>query len=156
MDFLYAPWRIRYIESPKNEEGCIFCKAHIEPDKRYVLHQDDFSMAIINIFPYNPGHIMIAPIRHVADISELNDAEILSIINMLKKSIDVLKKTMNPEGFNIGINIGIVAGAGIKDHLHIHVVPRWCGDTNFMPVTSDTKVLGQALDELYIKLKNNW
>ncbi|MEM4171102.1 MAG: HIT domain-containing protein, partial [Thermoplasmata archaeon] len=129
---------------------------HIEPDKRYVLHQDDFSMAIINIFPYNPGHIMIAPIRHVADISELNDAEILSIINMLKKSIDVLKKTMNPEGFNIGINIGIVAGAGIKDHLHIHVVPRWCGDTNFMPVTSDTKVLGQALDELYIKLKNNW
>ncbi|MCI4434889.1 MAG: HIT domain-containing protein [Thermoplasmata archaeon] len=156
MDFLYAPWRIRYIESPKKEEGCIFCKAASEPDGRYVLHNDGVSFVIMNIFPYNPGHLMVAPIRHVGSFSELTNEEILSIGNMVKKSMDVLKKTMNPEGFNIGVNIGLAAGAGIRDHIHVHIVPRWCGDTNFMPVTGDTKVLSEALDELYKKLKNNW
>jgi ATP adenylyltransferase len=156
MDFLYAPWRIRYIESPKKEEGCIFCKAASEPDGRYVLHNDGVSFVIMNIFPYNPGHLMVAPIRHVGSFSELTNEEILSIGNMVKKSMDVLKKTMNPEGFNIGVNIGLAAGAGIRDHIHVHIVPRWCGDTNFMPVTGDTKVLSEALDELYKKLKNHW
>ncbi len=156
MDFLYAPWRIRYIESPRNEEGCIFCKAHLEPENRYVLHQDEYSLVIMNIFPYNPGHLMVAPVRHVGTLDDLNENELISMVNMVKKSMEVLRKTMNPEGFNIGVNIGLAAGAGIRDHVHVHIVPRWCGDTNFMPVTSDTKVLGQALDELFQKLKENW
>jgi ATP adenylyltransferase len=99
---------------------------------------------------------MVAPVRHVGNFTDLTNDEIISLGRMVKKSMDVLNKTMKPEGFNIGINLGLAAGAGIRDHMHIHVVPRWCGDTNFMPVTAETKVLGEALDELYLKLKNNW
>lgn len=156
MDFLYAPWRIRYIESPRREEGCIFCRAVIEPEGRYVLANDGKSIVIMNIFPYNPGHLMVSPVRHTGDFMQLDEDEILSLAKMVKKSIDVLHKTMKPEGFNIGVNIGLAAGAGVKDHIHVHIVPRWCGDTNFMPVTAETKVLGEALDELYEKLKKNW
>lgn len=156
MENLWAPWRIRYIESPKKSEGCIFCNALDNPEKSYVLARNEHAMVIMNIYPYNPGHLMVAPVRHVGDFKKLTKEEYIAIGEYIKKSIEVLEKTMKPEGFNIGINIGMVAGAGVRDHIHVHIVPRWCGDTNFMPVTSDTKVLGQSLDELYKKLKENW
>ncbi len=156
MERLYAPWRILYIQAPKKEEGCIFCMALEKPDDRYVIDFNDKAMVIMNIYPYNPGHLMVAPIRHIADISSLNDEERREIWRFVEKSVNVLKKVMNPEGFNIGMNLGLVAGAGVKDHMHIHVVPRWCGDSNFMPVLSDTKVLGESLDETYRKIRGEW
>ncbi len=156
MDFLWAPWRIKYIESARVEEGCIFCKGLREPDKRFVLDFNEKAMAIMNIYPYNPGHVMVAPTRHVGNFNDLDDDELLEISRMIKKAIRAIDKTMKPEGYNIGINMGQAAGAGVRDHIHIHIVPRWCGDTNFMPVTSDTKVLGEALEETYKKLKENW
>ncbi len=156
MERLYAPWRILYIQAPKKEEGCIFCRALENPEERYVIDYNDKAMVIMNIYPYNPGHMMIAPIRHTIDISSLTEEERKEIWKFVEKSIIVLKKVMNPEGFNIGMNLGLVAGAGVKDHMHIHIVPRWCGDYNFMPVLSDTKVLGESLDETYKKIKEVW
>ncbi|MDP8011431.1 MAG: HIT family protein [Thermoplasmata archaeon] len=156
MENLWAPWRIKYIETPKKSESCIFCSALDEPEKRYVLDKDKYAMVIMNIYPYNPGHLMVAPVRHVGDFKKLTKEEYISIGEFIKKSMDVLEKTMKPEGFNIGINLGMVAGAGVKDHIHVHIVPRWCGDTNFMPVTADVKVLGESLEDTYKKLKENW
>ncbi|MGC8663722.1 MAG: HIT family protein [Thermoplasmata archaeon] len=156
MENLWAPWRIKYIESPRKSEGCIFCNALDDPENRYVLAKNEYALVMMNTYPYNPGHLMVAPIRHIGDFKKLTSDEILAIGEFIKKSIDVLTKTMKSEGFNIGINLGMVAGAGIKDHIHVHIVPRWCGDTNFMPVTSDIKVLGEALNDTFKKLKENW
>jgi len=156
MENLWAPWRIRYIETPKKSESCIFCSALDDPEKRYVIAKNDHAMVVMNTYPYNPGHLMVAPIRHIGDFKKLTSDEYIAIGELIKKSIEVLEKTMKPEGFNIGINLGLVAGAGVKDHIHVHVVPRWCGDTNFMPVTADVKVLGESLEETYKKLKENW
>lgn len=156
MENLWAPWRIRYIETPKKSESCIFCSALDDPEKRYVIAKNDHAMVMMNTYPYNPGHLMVAPIRHIGDFKKLTSDEYIAIGELIKKSIEVLEKTMKPEGFNIGINLGLVAGAGVKDHIHVHVVPRWCGDTNFMPVTADVKVLGESLEETYKKLKENW
>lgn len=156
MENLWAPWRIRYIETPKKSESCIFCSALDDPQNRYVIAKNDHAMVMMNIYPYNPGHLMVAPIRHIGDFKKLTSDEYMAIGELIKKSIEVLEKTMKPEGFNIGINLGLVAGAGVKDHIHVHVVPRWCGDTNFMPVTADVKILGESLEETYKKLKENW
>lgn len=156
MENLWAPWRIKYIETPKKSESCIFCSALDDPEKRYVIAKNDHAMVMMNTYPYNPGHLMVAPIRHIGDFKKLTSDEYIAIGELIKKSIEVLEKTMKPEGFNIGINLGLVAGAGVKDHIHVHVVPRWCGDTNFMPVTADVKVLGESLEETYKKLKENW
>ena len=156
MENLWAPWRIKYIETPKKSESCIFCNALDEPEKKFVLAKNDHAMVMMNIYPYNPGHLMVAPIRHVGDFKNLTTDEYIAIGELIKKSIEVLEKTMKPEGFNIGINLGMVAGAGVKDHIHVHIVPRWCGDTNFMPVTADVKVLSESLEETYKKLKENW
>ena len=154
MNRIWAPWRIKYITS-KKEKICIFCKAYKEKKdrKNFVVLRSDYSFVLFNKFPYNNGHILIAPYRHIANLEELTNQEVYDLHKLLVKMICVFKKVIKPDGFNIGFNLGKVSGAGIEDHLHLHLVPRWLGDTNFMPVISDTKVISQSLDDLYKKIK---
>jgi len=155
MKQLWAPWRIEYIKLEKPKE-CIFCKAVKEnKDKEnLILWRGKDAFVIMNRFPYNNGHLMIAPYRHIGQFEELTKDELAEMSVLLQKSIIVLRKAMSPEGFNVGINIGKIAGAGVEDHIHMHIVPRWSGDTNFMPVISDTRVIPQALHDTYTELKN--
>jgi ATP adenylyltransferase len=152
---LWAPWRLEYIRSPKPDE-CIFCRA-IESDddeKHYVVHRADHSFVILNAFPYNNGHVMVAPYVHEPAIDALDDATLLEMMQLVRRSTAALRETYKPEGFNIGINQGAAAGAGIEEHVHQHVVPRWGGDTNFMPVIGDVRVLPQALNESWKELRS--
>jgi ATP adenylyltransferase len=159
MDILWAPWRLKYIlESSKlKETECIFCKALKEnqDENNYIVYRGKFSFIILNAYPYNPGHVMVTPYRHVPSIEMLEEDEGLDLFKTLKLSVEALRRVYSPDGFNIGINIGKVAGAGIESHVHIHVVPRWNGDTNFMPVISNTKVIPETLSETYRKLKES-
>ena len=153
MDNLWRPWRIKYILSDK-EQGCIFCNKPKEQkdQKNYILHRAKTSFIILNIYPYNNGHLMIAPYKHVASFENLEDAELTELFQMVNKCTKLLKVTMQPQGFNIGVNLGKVAGAGVKDHVHIHVVPRWEGDTNFMPILAEASVIPESLDAVFGKL----
>ncbi|WP_297490738.1 HIT domain-containing protein [Thermococcus sp.] len=154
MKVLWAPWRIEYIRSPKHD-GCIFCDFPKEnrDRERLILHRGKHSFVIMNNYPYNPGHVMIAPYRHVGKWEDLTDEELLEIMRLSQLMIKAIKRVMNPDGFNMGVNLGRVAGAGIDDHVHLHIVPRWNGDTNFMPVVADTKVIPESLQEAYDELK---
>lgn len=148
---LWAPWRIQYIKTLKEEKGCIFC---IKPkenrdEENFILRRGKKSFIILNKFPYNSGHLMIAPYRHTGKIENLKDEESLEIFKFLKLSIKALKKVINPHGFNVGINIGKIAGAGYPGHIHFHVVPRWDGDTNFMPVIGETKVIPEEIKRTF-------
>lgn len=159
MDVLNAPWRMKYIDKSNKEKiDCIFCEfiKEREDEKRLILYRGKKAFVMFNAFPYNPGHLMVAPYRHTGNYDELNQEEILEINLLVQKCLKVLKKTMDPHGFNIGINMGKVAGAGFEGHVHVHVVPRWEGDTNFMPVVGETKVIPEALDVTYRKLKEAW
>jgi len=150
---LWAPWRLAFIiEEKKNT--CIFCEKSKENDdqKNLIFERRRSVFGILNRYPYNAGHLMIAPYRHIKDIDELTEEEWRETLELLRDSINVLKRAMSPEGFNIGFNVGRAAGAGY-DHIHLHVVPRWNGDTNFMPVLSDTKVIPEHLQETYRKLR---
>ena len=153
MDKLWAPWRINYVQA-KRTKKCIFCLASGSSKGRYVVLKSGCSLAMLNIFPYNNGHLMVAPKRHIKSISQLKDAEIADLFKTLERARKLLDKVLKPDGYNIGINISEVAGAGIPGHLHIHIVPRWKGDTNFMPVLNSTKIISQSLGELYKRLKN--
>jgi ATP adenylyltransferase len=153
MDKLWAPWRIKYIHS-KRIKKCIFCESIKSNEKNYVIYKTKYSISLLNIFPYNNGHMMIAPLRHIKEISQLNSEEILDLFKTLDKTKKLLARVLKPDGYNIGINVSKEAGAGITGHLHIHLVCRWRGDTNFMPVLYNTKVISQSLDELYKKLKH--
>lgn len=152
MKTIWAPWRIEYITKEK-EEGCIFCEKPKERNDRenLILYRGESGFIILNRYPYANGHLMAVPYRHVKELAELNDRERVEIMNLTIKSIEILK-AMKPDGFNIGMNLGRVAGAGIDDHLHFHIVPRWSGDTNFMPVIGDIKVMPEYLDQTYLKL----
>lgn len=156
MDRLWAPWRIKYISAIR-EKGCIFCGSirsfKKKRGKNYVVFRSKHSFCILNTFPYNNGHVMISPIRHVKELAQLKDQELLDLLKSVNTAIGLLKKTLKPQGFNIGINISRSAGAGIK-HIHIHIVPRWQGDTNFMPIFNNTKIVSQSLDQLYKLLKS--
>ena len=154
MDRLYAPWRSKYIMSPEGDSGCIFCNAlNVQNDRdAYILYRGKHSFVIMNIYPYNNGHLMIVPYMHTGEIEELSKDTYAEMFNLVQISVKVLKKVYNPDGFNMGMNIGRVAGAGIKDHVHMHIVPRWNGDTNFMPVLGETKILSIDMNEVYDKL----
>jgi len=154
MKRIWAPWRIEYITNPK-EKGCIFCKFPKEQNDReqFILHRGKTCFIIMNYYPYNNGHLMIAPYLHTSDLSNLDDQTKIEMFDLIDLSIKALKAKLNAEGFNIGINLGQVAGAGVKDHLHIHIVPRWQGDTNFMPVLGNSKVICQELHETWEALK---
>jgi ATP adenylyltransferase len=155
MDRLWAPWRITYINANQKESGCIFCvKPREDRDaENYVLYRGEFAFILLNLYPYNNGHLMVAPYRHIADLSLLSEEEQAEIMKLTTLACKLLKTACRPDGFNVGANLGQVAGAGIADHLHVHIVPRWNGDTNFMPVISDTKILPQSLADTYAALK---
>ena len=151
---LWSPWRMEYIRSPK-ENGCIFCeKSQSELDRdNLVLYRGKDSFILMNLFPYNNSHLLIAPFQHIDTTIKLSSEVIHEMMELVNDSMQIMSKTMNAEGFNIGANIGAVGGAGIKDHIHFHVVPRWQGDTNFMPVIGHTKVMVEGLQETYDELK---
>jgi len=139
-------------------EGCIFCDKPKENNDalNYILYRGDKNFIIMNIYPYNPGHLMIAPYRHIANLEELSGEELYEQCQIVSRSLKVLRQVFNPGGFNIGVNMGRAAGAGIEEHVHTHIVPRWHGDTNFMAVMSDVKVVPQALAETYERLKDKF
>jgi ATP adenylyltransferase len=152
MKYLWAPWRMDYISRKKKKE-CFFCKNLEEKEsrKKLILVQGESAFVVMNKYPYNNGHLMIVPKRHTVDLEQLDNNELKELFDLLKTSIRVLNSSLRPHGFNIGMNIGKVGGAG-EDHLHIHLVPRWTGDTNFMPVIGETKIISQYLEETYQKL----
>ncbi len=153
MNKLWAPWRVEYIRNPG--KGCFFCDGVRAKDEKKVLiiERHDKAFTIMNRFPYNNGHLMIAPVRHIGQLEQLNDEEILGINHLIRRVIKALDFAMKPQGYNIGVNQGRVAGAGVVDHVHFHLVPRWQGDTNFMPLVADTKVISEALLKTYNKIR---
>ena len=146
---------MRYITEPK-EDGCIFCtKPKQDNDSiNLILYRGKNNFIILNAYPYNPGHLMVVLYRHIANLEDISDEEAKEHFELIQKSITLLKKTIHPAGFNIGLNIGKVAGAGVEGHIHTHIVPRWQGDVNFMPVLGETRVVSEGLDTTYEKLRS--
>ena len=155
---LWAPWRLEYVQAADEAEGCIFCLAAREPgsDESLVVHRGEGAFVLVNKFPYGSGHLMAAPLRHVGDFAALTDDEALELHRLAADGLDALARTYAPDGYNLGWNLGRAAGAGVVDHVHLHVVPRWSGDTNFMPVLADVKVLPEHLLETRRKLAAAW
>ena len=157
MECLHAPWRIEYILAPKaaTVDASLFTRIAQSNDDEgnYVITRDRTCFAMLNSYPYAGGHLMVVPYKQVADLNDLTDPEMLDIMKLTGRCQNALAKVMNPHGFNVGINLGKVAGAGIVEHLHIHVVPRWNGDTNFMPVIANTTVMPEALKDVAAKLR---
>lgn len=154
MDQLWAPWRLSYVANarpPAEDDACFICRGLAENKDRanLIALRTPFSVVVLNRFPYNNGHLLVAPRRHIGRLEQLEAAEILDTQQTLTAMVSRLEALMKPEGFNIGLNLGKVAGAGLPGHLHWHIVPRWNGDTNFMPVLGDTKVIVQSLEALY-------
>jgi ATP adenylyltransferase len=150
MERLWAPWRLQYITQEK-PPGCIFCDKPLAGDDRasYIVRRGTHAFVILNAFPYNNGHIMVAPYAHLADVEALPPDTLHEMMDLTQQCTRALKLVFEPDGLNIGFNLGTAAGAGIKDHLHLHLVPRWQGDTNFMPVIGDVRVIPQSLDQSY-------
>ena len=153
MDKLWAPWRSKYLYLRKNKR-CIFCGNKNSRSKTgYILRRTAHSFSMLNLYPYNNGHVMVAPYRHVKSLELLTDAELTDLMKLVNKTKTDIDKKLKPHGYNIGLNIGRIGGAGFAGHVHIHVVPRWAGDTNFMPVTGDTKVVSESLCAMHKLLK---
>lgn len=152
---IWAPWRIQYIRAEKTE-GCIFCEKPKEDSDsdNYILFRGRKNFVMLNTYPYTPGHLMVAPYRHLPTLEELSDDELFEHFDLVRKSTKALTGAYKPDGFNIGVNLGKVAGAGVEGHVHTHVVPRWGGDTNFMTVVSDVRVIPEALDSSYSQLRD--
>jgi ATP adenylyltransferase len=157
MEKLWAPWRMEYISQTK-PKGCIFCvkPAENRDKENLIIKRGENCFIILNFYPYNNGHLMIVPYRHLADLSDLTAEEKMEMMDLMGRSADILKKALKAEGINIGMNMGRTAGAGIDDHLHFHMVPRWNGDTNFMPIVGHTKVISQGLFAAYDALKPHY
>jgi ATP adenylyltransferase len=157
MKYIWAPWRIQYILHEK-EEGCILCdKPKQDNDAgNYILFRGELNFIMINLYPYNPGHLLVAPYRHARGLEELTETERNEHYSLVTRSVTVLREALVPDGFNLGANLGRVAGAGIDDHFHSHIVPRWQGDINFMTVMDDVRVVPQALNETYENLKGKF
>jgi ATP adenylyltransferase len=154
---LWAPWRLEYIRQADEQDGCVFCRTGEGADEELmVVHRGDAAFVLLNRFPYASGHLMVAPYRHVGGFDGLTDAEALETHRLAGEGIAALDATIAPEGYNIGWNLGRVAGAGIIDHVHLHLVPRWSGDTNFMPVLADVKVLPEHLAETRARIAAAW
>jgi ATP adenylyltransferase len=157
MERLWAPWRLEYVQSADDQDGCVFCRAAAGDDEeQLVVHRGEHAFVLLNKFPYSSGHLLVAPCRHAADLTSLDDGEALEIHHLATAGLDALHTAYRPDGFNLGWNIGRVAGAGITDHAHLHVVPRWNGDTNFVPVLADVKVMPEHLSATRRKLAAAW
>ncbi len=154
---LWAPWRLEYVQQVDEQSGCLFCLAAAGEDETgLVVHRGPRGFAMLNKFPYSSGHVMVAPYRHVGEFAALDDAEALELHRLAAAGIAALGATYRPDGYNVGWNLGRVAGAGVVDHVHLHVVPRWSGDTNFMPVLADVKVVPEHLAETRRRLAAAW
>lgn len=157
MQRMYSPWRSKYIASFSEQSSgeCILCKAFREKDddNNLIVTRGSYSYVIMNLYPYNNGHLMVVPFRHIGNLNSLTNEEILEIFDLSKKMMALLTEIMKPDGFNIGSNIGRSAGAGIDEHIHLHIVPRWNGDTNFMPVLADTKLVSEDILETLSRLR---
>ena len=153
MKTLWAPWRISYLDTPQ-DNNCIFCdKPKDTKDKEnFILYRGKLSFVMMNLYPYNNGHLMVSPYKHISSITKLESEDLFDLLKVTQISTQILENVFNPGGFNIGMNIGKSGGAGFADHVHIHIVPRWNGDTNFMPVLSETKVMPEHLNSTYDKL----
>ena len=154
MEHIWAPWRMEYIQMEKRE-GCILCEIPKQDNDaaNHVLYRGENNFVVLNTYPYNPGHLMIVPYHHVNSLEGLTDDELHEHIDTVRRSISVLREVFNPAGFNLGMNLGKVSGAGVADHLHLHIVPRWTGDTNFMPILAETKLVSVGLKQTYRRLK---
>jgi ATP adenylyltransferase len=154
---IWAPWRLAYVKdaSKDNAEECIFCAkpAAEDDDENLIVHRGELCFVMLNLFPYTNGHLMIAPYRHVATLPELDTDAVAELMALAQRAMTVLEEEYSPHGYNVGFNQGRVAGAGVEHHIHMHVVPRWGGDTNFMPVLADTRVMPQSLEESFAALK---
>jgi ATP adenylyltransferase len=158
MEHIWSPWRYRYIATAGREEGCVFCRAQ-EPEKdekNYVVHRGELNFVILNLFPYTSGHLMIVPYEHTASLASVSEATTTEMMSLAKRAQSALEAEYHPDGFNIGMNLGRSAGAGVADHLHLHVVPRWAGDANFVSVIGETRVLPEDLATTYGKLKKRF
>lgn len=155
MKHLHAPWRMAYIKAARTGRGCVFCRAPAarRDAETYVLVRGRACFTLLNIFPYNPGHLMVAPYAHKAALGELSADDLGELLTQARDMEALLDRVLRPHGYNLGINVGRVAGQGVLGHLHLHIVPRWDGDTNFMPILGGTKVLPEALSDLYARLR---
>lgn len=151
MELVWAPWRIEYIKGEK-EKGCVFCKA-ISTNDDITLYKGNTTMVVMNKYPYINGHLLVAPIRHLSSLDELKSQEMHDLLSTVNAAIKIEKEIMNPDGFNVGLNIGKIAGAGIEEHLHFHIVPRWLGDTNAFNVFAEVRVIPEHLKATYDSLK---
>jgi len=157
---LWNPWRYEYVKTttrPQSGKDCLFCRLQgLSDEEALIIHRGKHSYVVLNAYPYNTGHLMIAPYKHVAEPSELQENELIELVLLIKKSLSVLKKALMAEGFNVGSNIGRAAGAGVPEHFHVHIVPRWVGDANFLAVISGVKPLPLGLREAYELIKKSW
>ncbi len=157
MEHIWSPWRYKYIASAGREPGCVFCRAQQGEDRHYlIVHRAKLNFIILNLFPYTSGHLMIVPYEHTASFPSLSEAITTEMIELTKRAQTALEAEYNPDGFNIGMNLGQSAGAGVADHLHLHVVPRWTGDANFVSIIGETRVLPEDLQTTYDKLKKHF
>jgi ATP adenylyltransferase len=154
---LWAPWRLEYVGGADEQEGCVFCVAAAnENEDSLVVHRGEHAFVLLNKFPYASGHFMVAPFRHCGEFSELTDDEVIQAHRLAGQGIGALAQLYGPQGYNLGWNLGRIAGAGVVDHVHLHVVPRWAGDTNFMPVLADVKVIPEHLAETRDRIAGAW
>ncbi len=158
MSPIWTPWRMKYIQSNKSDGGCVFCLAAGCEDspKNLIIAREEHAFIILNRFPYTNGHLMVVPYQHCANLEDLSPVARQSLLELANRSVRVLKSVYHPQGFNIGINLGNIAGAGVAEHLHVHVVPRWSGDNNFMGVIGDVRVIPEALEDTYKRLREAW
>ena len=152
---IWAPWRMQYIVQAGKGKGCILCDKPLETKDKdnYILYRGKYNFIILNAYPYTAGHLMVAPYRHIGNVTEANTKEAAEHIGLMQLSVTLLTAEITPDGFNLGMNLGKVAGAGLEGHIHTHIVPRWNGDHNFMPVVADTRVISEGLETTYKKLK---
>ncbi|HOV31329.1 MAG TPA: HIT domain-containing protein, partial [Anaerolineaceae bacterium] len=153
-----SPWRKEYFDRDKNNPACVFCEAAKQPDspENLIIFRGKLAFVILNRYPYTSGHLMVVPFQHSSALSELTDDTMLEMMQLTQKAVSVLGQEYQPQGFNIGMNLGAVAGAGITEHLHMHVVPRWQGDANFVSVIGQTRVLPETLEETYYRMRQAW
>lgn len=153
---LWAPWRMDFVTKGYKDEQCLFCRVNAETDDTasYVLARGPLCLLMLNAYPYTNGHLMTAPLRHTAEFDTLSPDELAEMMAMAQRGMAALRAVYRPDGFNVGMNLGSAGGAGIADHLHLHIVPRWSGDTNFMPVVGDVRVMPESLDASYRRIKS--
>ncbi len=158
MDYLWSPWRMEYIKNHIHEEGCVFCKAQEQPDgpENLIVYRGERAFVMLNRYPYTSGHLMVIPFQHEADLVALDAETRAEMMELTTQAIAVLRSIYHPQAFNVGMNLGAAAGAGIAAHLHMHIVPRWSGDTNFMSTLAQTRVLPESLETTYARVRAAW